>query len=396
MKVLFFWCTLIGLDLVGQIPFANALQIPLLLNPSFAGNKDKHRIQCAWNSNGSKDYKNKAYHLSYDNFSKSLRMGYGVYGLYTHQQAPSIDNDHTRDYRQQSNGANGAQYNYFKHEILREKFPDKWLTYKVGVCVASKHNVRSKGTESKRIGTFSPSLAIDILERQVQYLVGGVATKRQHPDTVLVGQIPHQYQTILREDSMSYAHNIARDRGFYTQVGLKYNNSYLMVMYSFGYGVEYSQEINYLWSTKPKEDYISTITEGKRSERNYKHRYITHKFTVGCSYPKDPDAATGIAVLASIGTIKYKIMSPTITPLYVFDSHLDYKKFIPAISHLHMSTILRHRKLLFTANYTRYNWYQMYGLGIGFQNSHYRCMATFMPQVNNMASTMELTLGIYI
>lgn len=393
-KELFFLYTLIGLQLVGQIPFANAIQTSLLLNPAFAGNKNKHRIQSAWNSNEDENYKNSAYYLSYDNFSRNLKLGYGVYWLHTYQQAPMVNNDHHRNDGKPSHEVNGAQYDYFRHDILKEKFPNKWSGNKVGICVASKHNLNRVGKVNETVGTFSPSVAIELKESHAQYIAGGVYTKRQHPDTFFLDQDTIMYTGIAWKDSLSYMHQIAFDRGFVAQIGLKYTGKNFMVMYSLGLGTDYTREIDYVWATKAKEDYIGPLTERTQSIRHYRHRLVTHKFAVGYSFPKDPEAPSGIALLASVGTTKYKIGSAQMSS---GSEHCAYKDvYTPLVSQLYFGGVLRYKMILFNGSYTQYGLYRTYGVGMGLQGESYRCMATFFPVLKNHPSTLEFTLGVFI
>ena len=72
---------------LAQIPFAQAIQSPLVLNSSMAGNKHNNRLSAIYNQSQVRDKRITNYHFFFDTFLKKLGSGLGVF--YIRQQYKS-------------------------------------------------------------------------------------------------------------------------------------------------------------------------------------------------------------------------------------------------------------------------------------------------------------------
>ncbi|MBC7389109.1 MAG: hypothetical protein H7329_07865 [Opitutaceae bacterium] len=374
MKNYVLWCLLllnILKPVFAQVPFAQPNQLPLLMNPSLAGAKEKKRISLGYNMVNSQKRQDKNFSFSYDQVSKKLGSGIGFYYLQSNLQKDKKE---------------GIQIIASTGEFLTNQ-----NQHVAGICIAPKYNIMSRSNPNKIKFTISPSLFFEVGK---QYLskTGQFAYLYQHstlynienPDGIPYGESTVQY---------------ARDRTDITLLrsgfGFQVNSGKLILLSKIPFERSSSKEqIDIVQS-----DLAPGIEKIERHDLQNTLYSFDPNFHIGYSINKEgsrfsftPIAGIGIKHYFNLGS------KPAVRPQTSIYSNNLTSRQITDINYLHLSANFRYRKFLFGANHTEYYGNIYSGGMIGFQNEKLKIMGNFGGGYGGYNSPLfhsELTLGIF-
>jgi len=130
-----------------QSSFAQANQLPLQMNPSLAGGKEKKRLSLGWNTTKSDQKQESNYAFGYDQVVRKLGSGIGVYYSFLDQKNDKL-------------GENWKPL--VSPDISGLSYLASYQQHLAGICIAPKFNIMSRYNPTKIKYTFSPSLFVEM------------------------------------------------------------------------------------------------------------------------------------------------------------------------------------------------------------------------------------------
>lgn len=339
----------------GQIPFAQANQLPLLFNPSNAGAKDKKRIALGWNNFNGKQGNETNYTASYDQFWKKL--GTGIGGYYLH---------HSRN-----NDRKVAQWDNLS-TILPTKFLKESRLHIIGLCIAPKYKIMSKYNSNQIQYTLSPSFFLEyqyeITKRNRQ-----LNTQEFHSTFYSINH-PNGLPLPIDSSISTFHRHQVKSHKFRTGFGIQLNSKNAIALFRTLFESDIALE-------KVDQVYFHSRGDFKvLNSTNVPQRLyaIEHNLTLGISFPKKPNTRFSFAPLVGIGMKNYlnlaKSRNLKLDSMY---SENYNNKQATEISYAHSSFNFRYQKILFGAAITQSYSHNYYGATIGVQNAWMKLMTNW-------------------
>ena len=342
-------------DVHGQTPFAQVNQLPLLLNPSLAGSKEKKRISFGINglSQDRSTYSNLA--IGYDQMSRKISSGLGVYFLYRNLKDKSM----TRD----------AQ-TYLPDQLSHQKFFNEQKQYLIGFCVAPKYNIKSAKNHHQSKYTFSPSLFFELGKTINLSIVNfnarnlaEIIYSSDHPDG------------IYGKDSIvsDYIHYNFTNNNLRSGVGFQLNSDKLLLLSKITFErsaySEHTIVSSYSYNTKTEqysESFSDAVLYSVEPNINFSYSFSRSKY-----------AAFVFTPIVGVGMKHYFNLNKS-TDGQSGDAYrfLLNNSSVTQLTYLHISANARYEKILFGFAYTEYFSSTFEGITLGFQNDWLKVMGT--------------------
>lgn len=361
LSVLF--CVFCVYKSVAQSPFVQASQLPIQLNPSLAGSKNKKRVCVGINTIRTNDIEHHNYALSYDQNIKKINSGIGVYYLNQHFSYRTLGS--WPPYNQQYTGTGNKS---------------------AGICLAPKYSIKNKKDVNNAIVTFSPSAFIEYGTNTHSYLI---AAREEFP------------YTPKNNDSASIEFDLYNYKNRYLKYGLGFeaNTSKLIFLAKVSFVRNaYSENIT---TTKvliaDKTAYsISENQLGQSLSIFYSFESAIH---IGYSFSTNPKSKFSFTPLVGIGKTYYFNIDPE--RLSYFNDTYRYgisNTDLSGISYLHGTANFNYKNYIAGMAYTKFHNTIYKGATIGFQNDFLKITCSIGLNIVSSFTkfhTIEITTGFY-
>jgi hypothetical protein len=336
--------------------FSQVNQLPLQLNPSLAGGKIKKRISAGINKLGHEQYRERNIALGYDQLSKKLHAGIGLYYLNYRNDSSLIDNP----------------FNHFlPEEIVEKKFYRHNSQHMIGACIAPKYNIYYKNIPKKIKYTFSPSVFIEAGKENSSTLFD-VRLNTYYNYTFTYSTNSENYS--FQWDSLHATYRIYKfaNTFFRTGFGLQLNTGKLILLSKSTYSINAYQE--------SIEDFFqssSSTDKQKLSSETFSRNLsaIESNMHIGYTFSKHKKSDVTFTPILGIGIKHYLNLQPSSTSSDVYRNNLSNTS-LTQINYAHASGNFRYKKLLLGACYTKYFSGIYQGITIGYQSDLIKLMIT--------------------
>ena len=340
--------------LLAQIPFAQVNQLPLQLNSSLAGAKEKNRLSLGGNRTSSSLDQQNNLAFSYDQVIKSIGSGVGFYGMYkSADQGEFLDS-------------------------IKQKLPSKYTGntflqtqsyFNIGACIAPKFNINDPLNPNKIKYTFSPSFYIEYGREMVNNM-NQISSKYGY-STLFSSQFPtgiqHLDSTVTRFVRYQITNNQIR-----SGLGLQLNTGKLLALAKLGFvrnGISeqveihnFNKEMNYDKLIVSSNEY-SLYSFEPTAHLGYSLGYTESKFSF------TPLVGAGLKTYFNL-----PVSSTSANENAVGSYDLSTRKTFE-INYLHASLNMRYGKALLGTTYTQFNAMKYTGFSVGFQNNNLKIIA---------------------
>lgn len=357
MKFYFSLCILsvfVFEPLLAQIPFAQVNQLPLQLNSSLAGAKEKNRICIGGNRASSSQDQQNNIAFSYDQVLKSIGSGVGFYGMYkSADQGEFLDS-------------------------IKQKLPSKYTgnlflqtqSYlNIGACIAPKFNINDPLNPNKIKYTFSPSYYIEYGRESVSNL--NQISSQKYFSTLFSSQYPSGIQHLDSTVTRFVRYQITNNQ-ICSGLGLQLNTGKLLALAKLGFvrsGVNEHVEIHNFNKEKNNDKLIFSSNEYSlysfepTAHLGYSLGYTDSKFSL------TPLVGAG---LKTYFNLPQSVTSSNENAVGSYD--LSTRKTFE-INYLHASLNMRYGKFLMGTTITQFNAMKYTGFSAGFQKNNLKIIA---------------------
>ena len=363
---------LITFKSLSQIPLAQVNQSPLLWNSSLAGAKNKHRIILAYNrTNHENENQLKNYHVSYDQFSKKLKSGLGLYYSYSKKLVDTIDSEIT---------------NSLPNSVLGESYQHHLSQSVIGFCIAPKLNVLDKANPNIIRYTFSPSFLLEYNKGSFQ--VNKDFDSQTYAKTLYSIETPSGGPSKYDSTVTQFFQNTITNHRIKTGFGLQLNSKNVIFLVSIKQVTNHVNESpQYVRHQSP-----SLETEYRDETWSYQLFSLEESMNLGVSFPLKRKSAFHFTPIVGIGFKQY-LNTPA-----NFKDQTDYVNLLEnnrslGLNYAHGSANFKFKKLLFGTAYTHSYKNTYYGAGVGFQNNSIKIMSHW---VFGKRQFQEITLSYLI
>ncbi len=361
-----------------QSYFAQANQVPLLLNPSLAGAKEKKRLALGWNTAKGSQKQESNYAFGYDQVIRKIGSGIGAYYTFHDQK-----NDHLAENWKP----------LLPSEVVGANYLASYQQYLAGVCIAPKFNIMSRTNPNKIKYTFSPSIFVE-MGKETRTSIDQFSSRTyqstlysvEHPSGVAMYD-----STTSRYVKGKIGLNLIR-----TGIGLQLNSGNLILLSKIAFERSVSDE-KILIGTFNKEQGLSREISTNLKQTLYA---IEPNFHLSYTMSKKEDAKFSFTPIAGIGLKHYFNLgtAPDSSENIIVSRNLSQRKKTK-INYKHASANFRFSKLLFGLAFTQFTKNTYAGASLGFQNKWMKVMGNFstgMENISGSKSSIEISLGLFI
>lgn len=355
MRSLFLFITLLMTAFVtGQIPFSQANRTKLLFNPSLAGSKPMKQISLVGNTNYCDSHRNRNLYVSYDQPSKKMNSGVGVYYV--------LEED--------KNLKDLAQYQLDESVLEGQEYRMEGLRHTFGFSVAPKLNLMSASNFHKARLTISPSFFLE--HRRGRFILNDHFTQFDY-GAILINQENIEGLTLPLDSSVTnFFQNEVRLSELSSGIGILVSTKNSILLFKIPF--------SYLRTTEQHSFVHHESIEG-----------ITFKETTLYSRPWfswSPALNVGHSLLLKKGKKYFLVPMLGISVKQYFNRDreeinsqqgfysevIDNRKY-EGINYLHGTLNVRIEKVVFGWSYTRSNDIEYSGLNLGYQTKKTRVFA---------------------
>ena len=362
-----------------QSSFAQVNQLPLQMNPSLAGGKEKKRLSLGWNTLQMNQKQESNYAFGYDQVLRKLGSGIGVY----------------YSFHDQKNDKLGENWKPFvPADISGLSFLASYQQHLAGICIAPKFNIMSRNNPTKIKYTFSPSIFVE-MGKENRTNINQFHT--QNFNSTLYS-VDYPNGIALYDSSVTDYVRYKTDLNlFRSGIGLQLNSGNLIVLAKFAFERSASDE------TIGFQYYNQQTIFQKESKTQAKHILyaLEPNLHLSYSFSKNEEAkfvftpifGVGMKHYLNLGTKQDNISS---TSVYSFNltsrpqTEINYK---------HGSVNFRYSKLLFGVAFTQFRNTTYLGGSLGFQNKWMKLLGnlnTGFGGNNGLKILTEITLGLFL
>ena len=349
MKRIQFYCIILILGVCfqtkAQVPFAQANQLPTLLNPSMAGNKEQKRIVIGANTfTANNETAGSNIAIGYDQMIQKIGCGVGIYYLQTSYKDWLITDDF-----------------YFLEDPKKKKYLTNEKQNTLGICIAPKYNIPFKDNPHKIKYTISPSVFIE-LGKSINSMAFNLRFENNF-------QTPPDDTVIAHYKTYSYNNSFLR---YGMGVAINNNNILLLGKIAFSRNA-YSENVSAV------NNNISTQTENvyQSVDANSVLNTVEPSLNFGYSISKKTNPKLSFTPMVGIGLIHYFNLNAQYVQSGTDKSRYNLTQSdATKINYLHASINARYKSILFGAAYTKYKSAVYNGVTLGFQNNHVKLMCT--------------------
>ena len=345
---------LLSLQDVSAQNFAQVNQLPLQLNPSLAGAKGKKRISSGLNQTGSEQYAQHTVAIGYDEMSKKLHVGLGIYYLNNKNNSQLIDD---------------ASKKLFSEHISSKKFYTENARQYVGICIAPKYNIYYKNIPKKIKYTFSPSLFTEAGKEHYSTVVN-VSFKEYFTNTFSNTTPEVHFQSdSLKSTYTKYKFN---NTFFRTGIGFQFNSGKFILLSKTTYSINRYKE-NIQQCAYSSETSSEACTSNTSLDRTL--YAIESNMHVGYTFSINKKSDFTCTPIFGIGVRHYLDLLPSSASGEAYRNNVSNTD-ITQLNYVHASGNFRYQKLLFGVCYTKYISCIYNGLTIGYQSDFMKIMLT--------------------
>jgi hypothetical protein len=321
-----------------QLPFVQAIQAPLAINPSMAGNKNKNRISTVYNQLARTNDKQQNIHLSFDTFLKKLGAGVGVF--YTRQNYAT------------SSEATDPLINSIPNKSQKQ------VANTFGIAFAPKYNVMEKVYFQEIKYSISPSFYVSYSDGNRQKTDNFRYSYHQNCNCA----VPN----VLTVDSASYTQSKVKEKVLVAGIGLMYTSNNLLFFARLQHETGFYKE-NFNLSKLDNTSNSTVSTQSVLDQRLYSLQGI---IGAGISLPKNQESKFTATPFAAIGMRRNLNLEKTTNDSenLVYSENLAGKSK-NEIPFSHVSLNLRYKHIIGGGAYTHALFSDFYGFSVGFQNA---------------------------
>jgi len=345
-----------------QLPFVQAIQAPLAINPSMAGNKNKNRLSGVYNQLVRKEEKQQNIHFSFDTFFKKFGAGVGVF--YTRQSYATISE---------------------ATDPLVNSIPDKsqkQVANTFGITFAPKYNVMDKVYFQEIKYSISPSFYVSYSDGNRQKTDNFRYSYHQNCNCAV--------PIVLTVDSASYTQSKVKEKVLVAGIGLMYTSNNLLFFARLQHETGFYTE-NFNLSKLDNTSNRTVSTQTVLDQRLYSLQGIVG---AGISLPKNQESKFTATPFAAIGMRRNLNMEKTTNTSenLVYSENLTGKSK-NEIPFSHVSLNLRYKHIIGGGAYTHALTSDYYGLSLGYQNTWSKTLASFNMMQNY--ALYEIGTGVW-
>ncbi|MGN6645994.1 MAG: hypothetical protein ACTHJT_05640 [Cytophaga sp.] len=334
--------------------FAQVNQLPLQLNPSLAGAKGKKRISAGLNQTGNEQYGQRTMAVGYDEMSKKLHVGLGIYYLNNKNNSLLITD---------------ASKKIFPEYISNKKFYTENARQYAGICIAPKYNIYYKNIPKKIKYTFSPSLFTEAGKEHYSTVVN-VSFKEYFMNTFSTTTPEGEKQ--LDSIHSKYTKYEFSNTFFRTGIGFQFNSGKLVLLSKTTFSINTYQEGIQQCAYSSATAY-ETCTSNTSLDRTL--YTIESNIHAGYTFSLNKKSDFTCTPILGIGIRHYLNMLPSSASGEAYRNNVSNAD-ITQLNYVHASGNFRYQKLLFGACYTKYISCIYNGLTIGYQSDFMKIMLT--------------------
>lgn len=375
IRLSFFICIIFTLQEVSAQNFAQVNQLPLQLNPSLAGSKGKKRISAGVNKISNEQSTERNIALGYDQLSKKLHAGIGIYYL---------------NYKNDSHLITNEIKPVIPEQISNKKFYSQKTQQYLGVCIAPKYNIYYKNIPKKIKYTFSPSVCIEMGKEHFSN-ISNVRFKEYYTSSFSFSN-PLGTKTTDSIHS-AYTRYQFTNTFFRSGIGLQLNSGKLIVLSKSTYSINsYQENIQKCTYTNVMalEEYNSDVMQRTLHA-------IESNIHVGYTFSISKKSDVTFTPILGIGIKTYLNVSPSSGAAETYRNNVSNES-LTQMNYVHASGNFRYKKLLFGACYTKYFSAVYEGLTLGYQSDLIKLMLTAgagIPLEKTSYRNIEITTDIF-
>lgn len=365
--ILLYLIGLATLESVAQLPFAEAIQAPLALNPSMAGNKNKNRATLLYNQLSQKETQTSNAHLSFDTFLKKGGLGLGAY--YLGQSHSTTKSPATW---QNAFSYPGSKPDYF--------FQKRENTF--GATVAPKYNIMDKVYFQEIKYSISPSLYLQYKE--------GTAIRHDNYQYSL-----HQICTCIDPAGTLYLDSASHTKSTLNEKLLTVGAGAMLTTDNLLFFARVQHETTWYNESFVQSGYGLSDGNLSSSSVDSKHTLYALQAVVGAggTFPKKKETKLYLTPFMAAGLRTYLNLNTANRPETNGYNGMLFEKSTTEVPFYHGSFHLRYRSLIGGLAYSHSQPSSYYGLSLGFQNIWSRTMVT--ASILNEYRFWEIGTGVW-
>jgi len=362
-----------------QSSFAQVNQLPLQMNPSLAGGKEKKRLSLGWNTLQTDQKQESNYAFGYDQVARKLGSGIGVY----------------YSFHDQKNDKLGENWKLLvPNDVSGLSYLASYQQHLAGICIAPKFNVMSRNNPTKIKYTFSPSIFVEI-GKENRSSINQFHT--QNFNSTLYS-VDYPEGIALYDSSVTDYVRYKTDLNlFRSGIGLQLNSGKLIMLAKIAFERSASNEMIYF-------QYYNQQTSFQKEYKTQAKQILCAlepNLHVSYSFSKNEEAKFVFTPIMGIGMKHYFNLGTkpdNVSAKSVYSLNLT-NRTQTEINYKHASANFRYSKLLFGVAYTQFLNATYLGGSLGFQNKWMKLIGNFNSGIGgNDKPKMfgEITLGLFI
>ena len=362
-----------------QSSFAQVNQLPLQMNPSLAGGKEKKRLSLGWNTLQTDQKQESNYAFGYDQVARKLGSGIGVYYSFHDQKNDKL-------------GENWKPL--VPNDISGLGYLASYQQHVVGICIAPKFNIMSRNNPTQIKYTFSPSLFVE-MGKENRSTINQFHTQNFN-STLYSVDFPDGIA--LYDSSVTdYVRYKTELNLFRSGIGLQLNSGNLIVLAKIAFERSANNE------TIGFQYYNQQTSFQKESKTQVKHILyaLEPNLHLSYSFSRNEDAKFVFTPIVGVGMKHYLNLGAkpdSAASKSVYSLNLTSRPQTE-INYKHGSANFRYSKLLFGVAFTQFRNADYLGGSIGFQNKWMKLIGNFNSGIGGSDRPKlfsEITLGVFL
>ncbi len=352
-RLLFIVFFILTLQDVTAQNFAQINQLPLQLNPSLAGAKDKKRISAGLNQTGNGKYAQRTMAIGYDQMAKKLHVGLGIYYLNNKNNSQLITD---------------ASKILFPEHISDKKFHTKNTQQYGGICVAPKYNIYYKNIPKKIKYTFSPSLFTEAGKEHYSTITN-ITYKEYFTNT-----FSYTDAEKLQSDSVHSKYTKYEFNNTFIRIGMgfQFNSGKFILLSKTTFSINTYQEGIQQYAYSNVTSYEECTSNISLNRTLYTIESNVH---AGYTFSLNKNSDFTCTPILGIGIRHYLNLLPSSVSGEAYRNNVSNAD-ITQVNYTHASGNFRYKKILFGVCYTKYISCIYNGLTIGYQSDLMKIMLT--------------------
>jgi hypothetical protein len=362
-----------------QSSFAQVNQLPLQMNPSLSGGKEKKRLSLGWNTLQTDQKQESNYAFGYDQVVRKLGSGIGVYYSFHDQKNDKL-------------GENWKPL--VPNDISGLNYLASYQQHLAGICIAPKFNIMSRNNPTKIRYTFSPSLFVE-MGKENRSTINQFHT--QNFNSTLYS-VDYTDGIALFDSSVTDYVRYKTDLNlFRSGIGLQLNSGNLIVLAKIAFersasnetiGFQYYNQLTYF-----QKEYNSQAKHILYALEPNLHLSYSFSKIEDAKFVFTPIVGIGMKHYLSLGTKPDSSASNAVYSLNLTSrpqTEINYK---------HASANFRYSKLLFGVAFTQFRNTTYLGGSLGFQNKWMKLIGNFNSGIGGIDKPKlfnEITLGLFL